>query len=101
MDMEQIQRLGFEDFEHFGGESQGVRRMIEQRIRGDFHFVEKNVRIVQVHADRGSVADEMDVVATSSKLLAKFGGDDAGTAVSGVAGYADSHQFRSRVRSEA
>src|SRR5438874_6638975 len=101
MDVEQIQRLGFEDFEHFGGESQGVRRMIEQRIGGDFNFVEENVRVVQVHADWWSVADEMDVMAASSKLLAKFRGDDAGTTVSGVAGYADSHQFRSRVRSEA
>jgi hypothetical protein len=55
--------------------------------------VEKNVRVVQVHADGRGVADEMDVVAASSQLLAELGGDDSGAAVSGVAGYANAHDF--------
>jgi hypothetical protein len=36
----------------------------------------------------------MDVVAAGGQLLAELGGDDSGAAVSGVAGYADAHDFK-------
>lgn len=42
MDVEEIKTGGFGDFGHFYCESQRVRRMIKQRIRGGFSFVEKN-----------------------------------------------------------
>jgi hypothetical protein len=54
--------------------------------------VEMDVRVVGVHADGRGVADEMDVVSARGKLLAEFGGDDAGAAVGGVAGDADFHE---------
>ena len=91
VDVEQIERFGLEDFEHFGGESKRVRRVIEKRIAGDFDLVKMDVRIVGIHADRRGVADEMDVVAASGEFLAEFGGDDAGAAVRGVAGDANLH----------
>jgi hypothetical protein len=65
--------------------------------------MKKDVRIVQIHADRRRIADEMNVVAAGSQFLAQFSGDHAGTAVSGVAGYANSHSLKhfSIRRSEA
>ena len=98
VDVENVERFGFEDLEHFGGERQRVRRMVEQRVGGDFDFVEMDVRIVGVHADRRGVADEVDVVPAGGELLAEFGGDDAGAAVGGIAGDADAHGSGSFVR---
>jgi len=65
--------------------------MIEQRIAGDFDFVEVNVRVVEIHADGRGVADEVDVVAACGEFLAELGGDDAGAAIRGIAGDADFH----------
>ena len=91
MDMEQIERFGFENFEHFRGECQRVRWMVEERVGDDFDFVEMDARIVGVHADGRGIADEMNVVATRGEFHAKLGGDDAGAAVGGIAGDADAH----------
>jgi len=57
------------------------------------------VRVVGIHADGRSVADEVDVVAAGGKLLAELGGDDAGAAVGWVAGDADFHERGSPVSS--
>src|SRR5947207_14964763 len=89
--MQQVQRLGFKNFQHLGRERQSVWRMIEQGIRCDLDLVEKDVRVVQVHSDGRSVADEVDVVAAGRQLLAEFGRDNAGAAVGGVASNADAH----------
>ena len=66
--------------------------MIEKRIAGDFDLVKMDVRVVGIHTDGRSVADEMDVVAPRGKLLAEFGGHDAGAAVRGIAGDSDFHE---------
>ena len=92
VDMEKVEGFGFEDFNHFGGESESVGRVVKKGVRGDVDFVEVDMRIVEIHADGRSVADEMDVVAASGELLAEFGGDDAGAAVRGIAGDADLHE---------
>ena len=68
--------------------------------RRHFDFVEMDARVVGVHADRGGVADEMDIVAARGELHAEFGGDDARAAVSGVTGYADAHGVCFRVSVE-
>jgi len=94
VNVQQIQLLGLEDLEHFGGESQGVGRVVEKRVGSYLDFVEKNVRAVQVHADGRGVADEMDVVAASGQFLAELSGYDSGAAVSGVAGDANAHGFQ-------
>ena len=93
MDVEKIERFGFENFEHFCGERQSVGRMVEERVGDDFDFVEMDALAVSDHSDGRGVADEMNVVAARSEFLAEFGGDDAGAAVSGVAGYANAHDF--------
>ena len=53
--------------------------------------MEVDALAVAVHADGRGVADEVDVVTSSGKFLAEFGGNDAGAAVGGVAGYANAH----------
>ena len=40
MHMQQIEPRGFRHLQHFHGERERVRRMIKQRIVGNFHFVE-------------------------------------------------------------
>lgn len=97
--VEEIERFGLENFEHLGGKSERVRRVVEKRVAGDFDFVEMDVRIIGVHADRRGVADEVDVVAARGKLLAKLGGDDAGAAVCWVTSDADFHRRGSPVSS--
>ena len=94
MDMQQVERFGFENFEHFCSERQRVGGVVEERVGDDFDFVEMDARIVGVHADGRGIADEMNVVATRGEFHAKLGGDDAGAAVSGVAGDTDAHKVR-------
>ena len=93
MHVQEIERLGLKDLEHFGGERQRVGRVIEERVGSDFHFVEMDVRVVGVHADRRGVADEVDVVAAGGQFGAEFSGDHAGAAVGWVAGYPDAHKL--------
>ena len=92
MDMEQIERFGFENFEHFRGERERVWWMVKERVGDHFNFVEMDARIVGVHANGRGVADEMNVMATRGELHAEFGGDDAGAAVGGIARDADAHR---------
>ncbi len=92
VDVEEVKGFGLEDFEHLGGEGERVRRVIEKRVAGDFDFMKMDVRVVGIHADGRGVADEMDVVAAGGELLTELGGDDAGAAVSGVAGDTDLHE---------
>ena len=91
VDVKEVERFGFEDFDHFGGESQRIGRVVEKRVAGDFDFVEVDAGVVEIHADGRGVADEVDVVAARGELLAELGGDDAGAAVGGIAGDADFH----------
>ena len=92
VDVEKVERFGFENFEHFRGERQGVRRMVEERIGDDFDFVEVGALAVAVHANRRGIADEVHVVPARGELHAKLGGDDAGAAVSWVACDPDAHK---------
>jgi len=46
VDVQQVERFGFENFEHFCGERQRVRRMVEQRVGDHFHFMKMDARIV-------------------------------------------------------
>jgi len=92
MNVKQVERFLLEDFKHFRGERKGVRRMIEERVGDHRCLVKMNVRIILIHADWRGVGNEMDVVSASGKLLAKFRCHDAGAAISGIAGDADSHK---------
>ena len=86
VDMEKVEGLVFENFDHFGGESEGVRRVIEERIRRDFDFVEMDVGIVEIHPNGRGVGDEMDVVAARCELDAQFGSHNPASAVRGITG---------------
>ena len=67
--------------------------MVKEGIGRHLNLVKKDVRVVQIHANRWGVADEVDVVVARGKLLAELRGNDAGAAVSWIAGYADTHGF--------
>src|SRR5208283_2928197 len=91
VNVKEVKRFFLEDLEHFRGEGEGVRRMIEQRI-GDYGgLVKMNVGIILIHANGRGIGNKMDVVPAGGKLLAKFGCNDAGAAVCRIAGDADSH----------
>jgi len=92
MNVEKVERGRLENLKHFGGKSESVGRMVEERVGDDFDFVEVNALAVRGHADGRGVADEMDFVAAGGELHAKLGGDDARAAVGGIAGDADAHK---------
>src|SRR5882724_2642144 len=94
MDVKQVQRLRLKNFKHLGGEGQRIRWVVKEGIRCHLNLVKKDVRVVPIHANRRGVADEVDVVIACGKLLAELRGNDAGAAVSWVAGYADTHGFK-------
>ena len=89
--VQQIERRLLGDFAHLGGERQGVRRVIEQRIRGDFDFVEKYSLARAGQPDRHRVADEMHFVPARGQLDAQLGGDHARSAIRWIAGDSDFH----------
>ena len=94
VNVEKVEGFGFENFEHFGGESEGVGRMVEEGVGDDLHFVKVDALAIGIHADGRGVADEMNVVTASGELHAQLGGDDAGAAVGGVASDANAHRVR-------
>jgi hypothetical protein len=91
MHVENVERFGLKDLEHFGGERQRVRRVVKERVGNHLYFVKMDALTVEAQADRRSIANEVDVVAARGELDAELGGDDAGAAVSGVASDADAH----------
>ena len=91
MNVKQVERFFLKDLKHFRGERQGIRRMIEQRVGDHGCLVKMNVGIILIHANGRGIGDEVDVVSAGGKLLAKFGCHDAGAAICGIAGDADSH----------
>ena len=91
MHVQQIERLRFKNFQHFGSQRQCVRRVVEQRVGRYFNLVEMNMRIVGIHANRRRVADKVHVVIARRQFRAEFGGHHAGAAVGGIASYADAH----------
>ena len=89
--VQQVEPGGIGDFEHLYGESQRIGRVLEERIVGDLDFVKEDIFLGGVEAHGQGIADEVDFVAARGQLHAEFGGDDAGTAVRGIAGDADFH----------
>src|ERR1700730_7370538 len=92
VDMQNIEGFGLEDFEHFCGERQRVRRVIKERIGDDLDLVKEDVRVGGIHPDGRSVTDEMDVVPARSELLSQLRSHDAGAAIRGIACDADAHE---------
>jgi len=51
--------------------------MVEERVGGDFDFVEMDARVIGIHADGRGVADEMHVVAAGGEFHTELGGNDS------------------------
>ena len=69
--VEKIESDAFRHFGHFGGERQGVGRMVEEGIGGHLDFMEVDVVARVVQANRHGVADEMDFMAARGQLDAE------------------------------
>ncbi len=91
VDVQQIEVVVLGHFRHARRQRQAIRRILEQRIVGNFHFVIVDAGSAGVQPDGIGVGDEMDVVAAVGQLQAKLGGDDAAAAVGGIAGDSDPH----------
>ena len=91
VNVQQIERGCFGNFGHFGRQRQRVRRMVEQRIRGDFYLMKRDAVARSAEANGHRVADEMHIVPARGQFDAEFGGHHAGTAVRGIASDSDFH----------
>src|SRR5882762_8814131 len=65
--------------------------MLEERIVGGDHFVERHALRETPQPERARVRDEMDLVPPPREVETELGGDRTGAAVGRVAGDADSH----------
>ena len=90
VNVQQIEVVAFGDIRHARRERQAIRRVLEQRIVGNFHFVVVDARNAGIEPDRIRVGDEVNLVAARREFEAEFGGDDPAAAVGGIAGDADS-----------
>ena len=91
--VQQIERVSIRHVHHARSERQAIRRVLEQRVTGNFHFVIVDAGDAGVQAYGVGVGDEVDFVAARGQLHAELGGDDAAAAIRGIAGDADVHVF--------
>ena len=77
MNVQQIERGRFGHFVHFGGKRECVGRVIEERVRRDFHLMKIDIFVRRAQPDRHRVTDEMNLVAARSEFDAEFGGHHA------------------------
>ena len=89
VDVQQVQLVVFRHFRHARGQRQAVRRILKQRISGNFHFVIVDARRAGIQPDGIGVGDEMHFVAAGGQLQAQFRGDNAAAAVSRITGDPD------------
>jgi hypothetical protein len=64
--VQHVQTVGFAHFRHARRQRQAIRRILEQRVGGDFHFVIVNPRRARIQPDGIGVADEMHLVSAGS-----------------------------------
>ena len=91
VNVQQIEVVALRDIRHAGGQSETIRRILEQRIIRDFDFVVVDARNTGVETDRIGVGDEMNLVSAIGQFEAQFGGHDTAAAIGGIAGDADFH----------
>ena len=92
MHVEQVERVVFGHFGHARGESEIVRRELEERIAGDGNLVVKDAVVAAVEAEGLRIGDEMNLVAEVRELDAELGSNHARAAVGGIAGNPDAHK---------
>jgi len=91
VNVEQIELIEFRYLGHTRGESQVIRRKLEERIVGNGDLMIKNTAIAAGQPERLRIGDEMDFVPQGGQLNAELSGHHARTAVGGITGDADAH----------
>ena len=91
VNVQQIQLMTFSHFCHARRQRETVRRILEQRISGDLHFVIEDAGSVRIQADRICVTDEMNFVPAIGELKPKFSRDDTAAAVSRITSDSNAH----------
>ncbi len=94
MHVQQIEIVSVRHIHHARRQRQTIRRILEQRIVGNFHFVIVDARDAGVEPNRIRIGDEVDFVAAVGKLESEFRRDDAAAAVSGVTRDSNVHRGR-------
>ena len=89
MNVKNIQIVARRHLGHLRREHQVIRRILEERVRQNLHFMEENP-VGHGQPDRQRIADEVNVVPANRQFLSKFCRDDAASAVSGITRNADS-----------
>src|SRR5262245_24922668 len=87
----QVQTLQLRNLSHLGGKGQRIRRVIEERIGRNFHFVKINAREAPFQAQGRGIDDEVNLMAALSQLLPQRCRYDAASSIGWLAGYADLH----------
>src|SRR6266511_5906636 len=82
--VKQIQILGFRDLRHFGRERQGIRLMLEQRIRHHLDFMEAHALVKFCEPGRQRGGDKVDGVAACRQFFSQLRADDATAAIGGI-----------------
>ena len=88
-------------FRHARGQRQIVRRVLEQRITGDFHFMVMNVGMGTAQANGLGVRNEVNFVVTLRQLQPQLGRDHAAASIGRIAGDADFHACPFRISARA
>ena len=99
--VQQIKVVKFGHFRHARGQRQIVRRILEQRIAGDFHFVIVNVGMRAAQPDGLGIGNEVNFVAALRQFEPQLGCDHAAAAVGRIAGDADFHACPFRISARA
>ena len=89
--VQQVEIVELRDLGHARRQRQIVRRIVEQRIAGNFHFVIVDVRFLAPQPDGLRVGNEMDLVSALRQLQTEFRGDDSAAAVRRITGDSDLH----------
>ena len=87
----EVEVVQLSDLSHAGGQRQVVRRIVEQRITRDFHFVIVNVGMRPGQANRLRVGDEVNLVAALGKFQSEFGGHYAAATIRRITSNANLH----------
>src|SRR6266853_3807441 len=101
MHMQEIKVVKLGHFSHAGGQRQVVRRVLEQRVARNFHFVIVNIRMGATQPNRLGVRNEVNFVVTLGQFHPQFGRDHAAASIGGIAGDADFHACPFRISARA